>query len=90
MNINRKIQLSAAAVIAYGASAVGLLYTTPVLAASCTDTVCFSVFHQCPANYAQYCPPHYQNCLHFLFATCGNPTNQPPCPGDVVVLCNYF
>ena len=59
MNINRKIQCAAVAVIANGALAAGLLSTSPVLAATCGPRSICLLTLQC-ANitlslYAQLC-----------------------------------
>lgn len=88
MNINRKIQLAATAVIANGA--LVLMAATPALAQACPlYQVCVLV--QCPANPSSYCPTHdpKEYSCTFVFASCAAPTNQPPCPGDAVVNCYY-
>jgi hypothetical protein len=91
MNTYRKIQLSAAAVIANGALTIGLMSSAPAVAQGiCYDYVCLA--GQCPANPASECPKTYSGCNleKFFEATCSGPTNQPPCTGESTITCIYI
>ena len=81
MNINRKIQLTAAAVIANGALALGLLTLSTAFAACMiyTDTVCTG--SQC-INYGP-CPPPKPGCKLLEATACSYCSGYlcEPCQG---------
>lgn len=87
MNINRKIQLAAAAVIANGALALGLLSPSPASAGSCNPEV-FCVSQTTCGAYAEYCAYYLPPGCQLTDSACLYPQHDS-CGDLYPVLCNY-
>lgn len=88
MNINRKIQLAAASVIANGLLALGLLSAAPAVAATCNTTqFCFRGDHTyCVATGVSFCDARMPSGCTLSQAVC---TLAPCDAGSTIILCYY-
>jgi hypothetical protein len=95
MNINRKIQFSAAAVIANGVLALSLLSSAPALAGICRVEECTTQAY-CAAhnNTNKYCPPPPIGCSHYVGQTAcsAGPITDilDPCYAWYAYFCEYY
>jgi len=90
MNINRKIQLTAAAVIANGMLALGLLSPRPAVAATCSPirSPCLpGALAQCAADGTQFCRFMTPAGCTYVGDECLGTQGCPP--GFVIVECFY-
>ena len=87
MNTNRKIQFTAAAVIANGALALGLLSSTPALAQACGPVEECTTASICSEK-TKPCPP-IVGCTYIGQSACSPPNNTGPCVGFYSYICYY-
>ncbi len=93
MNINRKVQLAAAAVIVNGALAVSVLSPNPSLAGTCnTKSGCSGIFVcQNPSIRASYCAGIADPGCTYVSSWCSYPADGGcnSSQGFYLVTCNY-
>lgn len=91
MNIKRRIQLTAAAVIANGAVALAMMSPTPTLAAACADIgFCWSATF-CPSLHKALCNAKLPAGCVLASSSCVYPAPSFPCtyPTYGLVICNF-
>jgi hypothetical protein len=89
MNINRKVQLAAAAVIVNSSLALGLLASRPAFASGCgVVEECTTGSYCATHTNNKYCPPQF-GCRYSGQTACIAPENYGSCAGFYSYICIY-